>query len=130
MAEAIAGLLGVTNSLVVARVHRVTLKVSGGDKGLAEALASDVSMKKPEMDQISKLSGLICQRWNILGMYAPELLLGVYLVNYGARVGITMKKLSQLEARQDAERAKATKANDAATPSVLQTPGDGAKRDG
>lgn len=120
IARTVKGLLTVTDSVLVARIERRALMLSK-DEGLAKSISQEAGLKVVEVDMISDLAGLVCSRNNLLGQYAPEILLCVCLGNYGIRMAVCMRKLSVMEEHQRA----AMKPKNADTPQSVQAPDNG-----
>lgn len=104
--KSVRGILSALDDLVGRKIYRFALHVSDKDKGFATSIVHEMEMTPDEKDIISNLSGVICQKYQLLGQYAPELLLGVCLAGYGTRTWLTLRKLRQL-AEERAERMKA-----------------------
>lgn len=105
--KSVKGILSAVDDLIGRKIYRFALHVSEQDKGFATSIVHEMEMTPDEKDIISNLSGVICQKYQLLGQYAPELLLGVCLAGYGTRTWLTLRKLRQLaEARVERLKIK------------------------
>lgn len=111
----------ILDGVICRKIGRLAFQVTG-DKGISEQMVSESALTKEESDLIANLSGVICMKYNLLGQYAPELMLMVSLSGYVIRVSLTLKRLKEL--------AISLKAKNATLPQVVQAPDNGEKRNG
>lgn len=85
------------------KIYKAAFHLSG-DKNFAVSLADDVSMSPDQVELISTLSAALCEKYKLLGQFAPEALLALTLCDYGIRVSLTMRKLDEIRATQGKPR--------------------------
>jgi hypothetical protein len=116
----VQSLFGIIDSRAQRLVEKTAERITG-DKGFAQGLAEDVAMTPTEKETISTLTVVVIEKYNLLGTYAPEAMLGIALVGYGYRVHSTLADLKKLARLQ----------NDNGLPSPSKpTIDNGQKRDG
>jgi len=88
-------LIKVVDSRCCSLIKRSAMRVTQ-DKGFADELAQEVEMTDTEADTITALSVIVLEKYNVLGTYAPEVLLGVAVVGYGYRVHSALGEIKKI----------------------------------
>lgn len=96
VAESVASVFKAIDSVICRHVYVTAMLVSNNDKAFANQNVQSAAITQVELDGISKLSAEVCERHAILGQYAPEALLVVFMLGYGTRTLITVGKLKGL----------------------------------
>jgi hypothetical protein len=94
--KSVESLLRAFDSIIVRRVYQTAMLVSKDDKQFSTTLAGNAAITKDELDLIPSLSAEVAAKYQILGQYAAEILLGVCIVGYGTRTVITFNKLREM----------------------------------
>lgn len=87
------------DGVLTRKVGATTIRL-GGDVEFAKELAQNAGLSIAEGDLMAKLTGIIFEKHGLLTGYAPELLLGVLLAEWGTRVALVLSKLNQLAAKR------------------------------
>lgn len=100
--------LGTVDSAVVRKIYN-TAKALGGDDGISQNLAKDAGLTVNELNLMTELTGVIFEKYGLLTGYAPEILLGITMGEWGLRVTLVMRRLTVME-REAKQRAKMNEA--------------------
>jgi hypothetical protein len=111
--KTVESVIGAIDGAIIRKVHRVAYLASK-DEGLAKEFATTAAITKDEMEVVSTCAGVICQKYNVMGQYAPEAMLLAVIAGYSIRVVVTFRKLNTII---EAQAAALRKAN-AAKPSA------------
>jgi hypothetical protein len=103
--QGVESLAKVVDGILCRKIYRITLKLSA-DKKLAEEFAAETGLTKDEADLIAGLAASLCEKYQLAGQYAPEILLTVTMAGYGWRQYSTFRKLEELAQNQAAARRK------------------------
>jgi hypothetical protein len=90
----VKSLFTIIDSRCTKLIERSAVKITG-DKAFALDLAQETAMTDVEKDTITSLSVIVLEKYNVLGTYAPECLLGIALVGYGYRVHSALSDLKK-----------------------------------
>lgn len=94
--KSVESLLRAFDSIIVRRVYQTAMLVSKDDKPFSTQIATNSAITKDELDLIPSLSAEIAAKYQLLGQYAAEILLGICIVGYGTRTVITFNKLHEM----------------------------------
>jgi hypothetical protein len=104
--ESVKAILSAVDGTIQESVLQTGLKITNHE-GLANGLKKQVAMHTEEKDMMAKLSGQVCQKYNMAGQHAPAAFLAVFAIGYSTRVVVILRQLRQLQAV--AEKAGKTK---------------------
>lgn len=103
--KTVESVIGAIDGAIIRKVYATHLRISK-DEGAAKELATTAGITKDEMAVIAECTGVVCQKYNILGQYAPEAMLLAVGVGYGLRVTFVFRKLNVLIELQAAQLRK------------------------
>lgn len=104
--KSVASLCKVVDSIVARHIYRAAYIVSKEDKQFSVGMVQEVQMTTDEQELIAGLSAEVCERWQLLGQYAPELLLAICVIGYASRPFFATMKLREF-AEQQKKKASA-----------------------
>lgn len=99
--KTVQSVIGAIDGAIIRKVYATCYKVSKDDEGSKE-LARTAGITKDEVAVISECAGVVCQKYNVLGQYAPEIMLLAVTTGYGIRVAFVFRKLNTIIAAQAA----------------------------
>jgi hypothetical protein len=119
----VVGLLVVIDGVAVRRITKRAVTVGKLSQAEAAALGEDCALRPEESEMIARLSAALCQKYGILGQYAPEVLLLGVIAGYTGRLFWAGKRI-------DESAPKKENAQIELAPQKLKGSDNGEKRDG
>lgn len=108
--KSVSGILKIASDFTSTKAHNRTLAIFKDEK-LAKEAQDKVAMSEDQRSLISELSGQICEKHQLLGQYAPEILLTVTLGEYIIRVTTFFSKLEELAKKKENDDKPQSPAN-------------------
>jgi hypothetical protein len=99
--KTVESVIGAIDGAIMRKVYSTHFRVSKDEAG-AKELAITAGMTKDELAVISECTGVVCQKYNLLGQYAPEAMLLAVATGYSLRVIFVFRKLNVIIEQQAA----------------------------